>query len=177
MNLEDYNKYYIQGSDHYLIPKDVFIELFEEMENWREEAKELKKQLEYLRSGEYYNQLRFERDMLQYVADNGKVSKEDKEFIDDAIGRELFNSVIREIASDFEDGSYGTFSKVPTFNITTTSGEQITITTDVQDTTVTDDGDLVIPVTFTAPNPTLLKEYSGTFELNTILHEIVPFAA
>ena len=82
MNKEDYFKYYIQGSDHYLIPKDVFIELFNEMENWREEVKELKKQLEYLRSGEYYNQLRFERDMLQYVADNGKVSREDKEFID-----------------------------------------------------------------------------------------------
>ena len=82
MKLEDYFKYYIQGSDHYLIPKDVFKELFNEMSNWREEAKELKKQLEYLRSGEYYNQLRFERDMLQYVADNGKVSKEDKEFID-----------------------------------------------------------------------------------------------
>ena len=82
MNKEDYFKYYIQGSDHYLIPKDVFKELFNEMSNWREEAKELKKQLEYLRSGEYYNQLRFERDMLQYVADNGKVSKEDKEFID-----------------------------------------------------------------------------------------------
>ena len=48
----------------------------------KEENQELKKQLEYLRSGEYYNQLRFERDMLQYVADNGKVSKEDKEFID-----------------------------------------------------------------------------------------------
>lgn len=46
MNKEDYFKYYIQGSDHYLIPKDVFIELFEEMENWKEEAKELKKQLE-----------------------------------------------------------------------------------------------------------------------------------
>ena len=46
MKLEDYSKYYIQGSDHYLIPKDVFDELFEEMENWREEAKELKKQLE-----------------------------------------------------------------------------------------------------------------------------------
>lgn len=25
MNKEDYSKYYIQGSDHYLIPKDVFI--------------------------------------------------------------------------------------------------------------------------------------------------------
>ena len=45
MNKEDYFKYYIQGSDHYLIPKDVFIELFNEMENWKEEAKELKKQL------------------------------------------------------------------------------------------------------------------------------------
>ena len=42
MNKEDYSKYYIQGSDHYLIPKDVFIELFNEMSNWREEAKEYK---------------------------------------------------------------------------------------------------------------------------------------
>lgn len=50
MNKEDYFKYYIQGSDHYLIPKDVFIELFSEMENWKEEAKELKKQLEELKS-------------------------------------------------------------------------------------------------------------------------------
>ena len=46
MNKEDYFKYYIQGSDHYLIPKDVFDELFDEMENWKKEAKELKKQLE-----------------------------------------------------------------------------------------------------------------------------------
>ena len=46
MKIEDYNKYYIQGSDHYLIPKDVFKELFNEMINWKEEAKELKKQLE-----------------------------------------------------------------------------------------------------------------------------------
>ena len=46
MNKEDYSKYYIQGSDHYLIPKDIFNELFNEMSNWREDAKELKKQLE-----------------------------------------------------------------------------------------------------------------------------------
>ena len=46
MTKEDYFKYYIQGSDHYLIPKDVFMELFNEMSNWREEAKELKKQLD-----------------------------------------------------------------------------------------------------------------------------------
>lgn len=30
MNKEDYSKYYVQGSDHYLIPKDVFNELLEE---------------------------------------------------------------------------------------------------------------------------------------------------
>ena len=46
MNKEDYSKYYIQGSDHYLIPKDVFIELFSEMENWKEESKELNKKYE-----------------------------------------------------------------------------------------------------------------------------------
>ena len=52
MNLEDYNKYYIQGSDHYLIPKDVFKELFNEMINWKEESQKKKevidKAIEYI---------------------------------------------------------------------------------------------------------------------------------
>lgn len=48
----------------------------------RAKIRELERQLEYLRSGEYYNQLRFENKMLQDVVDNGEVSKEDKEFID-----------------------------------------------------------------------------------------------
>ena len=43
MKIEDYNKYYIQGSDHYLIPKDVFKELFNEMINLKEESKKQKK--------------------------------------------------------------------------------------------------------------------------------------
>lgn len=38
MKIEDYSKYYIQGSDHYLIPKDEFKELFNEMINWKEES-------------------------------------------------------------------------------------------------------------------------------------------
>ena len=46
MKIEDYNEYYIQGSDHYLIPKDVFDELFDEMVNWREENKILKQNAE-----------------------------------------------------------------------------------------------------------------------------------
>ena len=42
MKIEDYNEYYIQGSDHYLIPKDEFKELFNEMINWREESEKQK---------------------------------------------------------------------------------------------------------------------------------------
>ena len=42
MNKEDYGKYYIQGSDHYLIPKDVFNELFDEMVNWKEKSQKQK---------------------------------------------------------------------------------------------------------------------------------------
>ena len=48
----------------------------------QQENKQLKKQLEYLRNGGYYNQLRFENKMLQDIVDNGEVSKEDREFID-----------------------------------------------------------------------------------------------
>lgn len=52
MKIEDYNKYYIQGSDHYLIPKDVFKELFNEMINWKEESQKQKevadKAIEYI---------------------------------------------------------------------------------------------------------------------------------
>lgn len=52
MKIEDYNKYYIQGSDHYLIPKDVFKELFNEMVNWKEKSQKQKevidKAIEYI---------------------------------------------------------------------------------------------------------------------------------
>lgn len=57
MNLEDYNKYYIQGSDHYLIPKDVFKELFNEMINWKGESQRQKevidKAIEYIKENIY----------------------------------------------------------------------------------------------------------------------------
>ena len=49
MNKEDYFKYYIQGSDHYLIPKDVFIELFSEMENWREDTQKYEEVIEKIK--------------------------------------------------------------------------------------------------------------------------------
>ena len=48
MKKEDYFKYYIQGSDHYLIPKDVFDELFNEMVNWKEESKKQRETIDKL---------------------------------------------------------------------------------------------------------------------------------
>ena len=48
MKIEDYNKYYIQGSDHYLIPRDVFKELFNEMVNWKEESQRQKEVIDKL---------------------------------------------------------------------------------------------------------------------------------
>ena len=55
MKIEDYFKYYIQGSDHYLIPKDVFIELFNEMSNWKEESQKQKEAID--KAIEYINNL------------------------------------------------------------------------------------------------------------------------
>lgn len=63
MKIEDYSKYYVQGSDHYLIPKDVFMELFNEMINWKEEIKELKDNWNKLREYIKENKLKeFEKD-------------------------------------------------------------------------------------------------------------------
>ncbi len=42
MTREDYLQYYIQGSNHYLIPKDIFDELFTETKNWKKEAHQYK---------------------------------------------------------------------------------------------------------------------------------------
>ena len=49
MNKEDYFKYYIQGSDHYLIPKDVFDELFEEMESWKHDTQKYKEVIDKIK--------------------------------------------------------------------------------------------------------------------------------
>lgn len=59
MKIEDYNEYYIQGSDHYLIPKDVFKELFNEMVNWKEESQKQKEAI-----NEATNELFILKDMI-----------------------------------------------------------------------------------------------------------------
>ena len=56
--------------------------LKEVIEIVKQENKELKRQLEYLRSGEYLNQLKFERNLLESIVQDYEIPKEDKEFID-----------------------------------------------------------------------------------------------
>ena len=68
MKIEDYFKYYIQGSDHYLIPKDVFIELFNEMVNWRKETKELNQK--YLNAVADYEKNEFEKEQLNSLVNS-----------------------------------------------------------------------------------------------------------
>lgn len=71
-----YNQIYEKTKD---CGRNQFIKLLMQKEI---EVKELNRQLKYLRSGEYFNQLRFERNMLQDVVDNMEVAPEDKAFID-----------------------------------------------------------------------------------------------
>ena len=90
---EDYFKYYIQGLDHYLIPKDVFNELFNEMINWKEEVKELKKQLE--EANEKIILLQASEPMLNYK--KALEENQQKEFID------YMNKTIEELECDDVD--------------------------------------------------------------------------
>lgn len=68
MKIEDYFKYYIQGSEHYLIPKDVFNELFDEMVNWRKESKELNQK--YLNAVADYETTMFEKEQLNSLVNS-----------------------------------------------------------------------------------------------------------
>lgn len=84
MDVEDFKKKYEQLKDNPMYKNfcSILDTKSQVLERTAKENQELKEQLDYLRSGEYLNQLRFERDMLQHVVDNSKVSKVDKEFID-----------------------------------------------------------------------------------------------
>ena len=117
MNKEDYFKYYIQGSDHYLIPKDVFDELFNEMINWREESKELKKQLEKcycnrtdcsgrIKGSKTYDSLEQkiknqQKDFIKWL-ENGIEKVKNTEFLDERIQRAgliVYNRCLRKYKS------------------------------------------------------------------------------
>ena len=82
MKIEDYNEYYIQGSDHYLIPKDVFMELFNEMINWKEENKILKENAE--NNDKVVDKVNWENQLLK------KENKQLKDLIDTILNFSFF---------------------------------------------------------------------------------------
>ena len=82
-----------------------------------------------------------------------------------------------EVTGDFENGSYGVYEKLSSFTIKTEDGKTRTVTTNIEDATVNENGTITVPVELTAPDPTLLEEFTGELKLNTVLHEIIPFAA
>ena len=82
MKIEDYFKYYIQGSDHYLIPKDVFKELFNEMLNWKEESIELNKK--------YVNAV---ADYETTMAEKNKLKKQLEEY-KEQVNKGLYNTCL-----------------------------------------------------------------------------------
>lgn len=71
MKIEDYNEYYIQNSNHYLIPKDVFMELFNEMINWKEESNKKKEVID--KAIEYINHFSKESEVKIYGLPKCKV--------------------------------------------------------------------------------------------------------
>ena len=76
MKLEDYNKYYIQGSDHYLVPKDVFKELLVEMLNWKAESQKqnqtIKKAIDKLYTWGELLDSKFQKEMLDTLEERLK---------------------------------------------------------------------------------------------------------
>lgn len=78
--IKKYN--YDQKKAHDLLKEEFVKDLLKEVKDLIKENKVLTRQLEYIRSGEYLNQLKFERNMLEDVVSNGEVSEIDKAFID-----------------------------------------------------------------------------------------------
>ena len=83
VKLEDYSKYYIQGSEHYLIPKNIFDELFNEMSNWKEESQKQKEAIDKAINNsqywiDYYTRLNSDERIALRLQENIDILKEVK---------------------------------------------------------------------------------------------------
>ena len=81
VKLEDYSKYYIQGSEHYLIPKNIFDELFNEMSNWKEESQKQKEVIDKAINNsqywiDYYTRLNSDERIALRLQENIDILKE-----------------------------------------------------------------------------------------------------
>lgn len=98
--VSDFDKFCIQ---HCLDIKEIL-----------EENQELKRQLEYLRSGEYLNQLKYERNLLESIVQDYEIPKEDKEFIDMTHrNTELLEQIDKAIKYIKETNFWGLYDDTP----------------------------------------------------------------
>ena len=74
MKREDYFKYRIQGGDIYVLPVDIFDELFDELVNFQLENKQLREAIEKIRHI-LRNQMNY-KDFVDIVNDIEDVMKE-----------------------------------------------------------------------------------------------------
>lgn len=77
MTTEDYNKYYIQGSDHYLIPRDELKILLRENQELKKQVEEYQKDIKDL---DNQNKRAFENMQLNQLKVCNMI-KQQKEFI------------------------------------------------------------------------------------------------
>lgn len=75
----------------------------EYVEKVKKENEDLKRQLEYLRNGEYYNQLRFENEMLQQIVDTNGVPSEVYDFLESVHKNTEFLEQQQEFIDYLED--------------------------------------------------------------------------
>lgn len=73
---------YLTNGGGSMLGRSIYDAIFDKIHSLITKNNQLEKQLEYLRSGEYLNQLKFERNMLENIVATGQVSEEDKKFID-----------------------------------------------------------------------------------------------
>ena len=73
---------YLTNGGGSMLGRSMYDAIFDKIHSLITKNNQLEKQLEYLRSGEYLNQLKFERNMLENIVATGQVSEEDKKFID-----------------------------------------------------------------------------------------------
>lgn len=85
MNKEDYSKYCIQGSDHYLIPTEIFNELLEENQKLK---------------ADYGNKAQVERDLLLEENKDLKKQLEEVEFI---VGLRQKRNLINKFDKEYDE--------------------------------------------------------------------------
>lgn len=80
--MKDYSKYYIQGSDHYLIPKDEFENLLKEFEGISNDLETEDKMGDYLRCEVYRSSL-----INKKLQQENKILKENAEHNDKVVDK------------------------------------------------------------------------------------------